>query len=64
MMRLIAILLEPFIPKITKRVIDQLLYDNDRLNREWKEKYAAMEQEKWYWYDRFMDTVYEPDKKD
>lgn len=64
MIKLIAILLEPFMPRITKKLIDVLLWDNDRLNQEWKKKYAEMEAEKWYWYDRFMDTVYEPDTKD
>ena len=62
-MKLLISLLKPYMSHIHVRIIDRLVSDNDRLNQMWKEKYLEMEREMWYWKDRFMDTVYEPDKK-
>lgn len=50
-------ILKPYIPQVTRKVIDQLLRDNDRLQQEWLTRYQAMEREMWYYRDRLEELV-------
>ena len=64
MLRLFFNLLKPYMSHVHVRIINQLIRDNETLNRRWREKYEAMEREMYYWKDKYMDEIiYEPDHK-
>lgn len=63
-MRLWVAFLKPYMSKVHVRIIERLMADNDRLNREWKEKYYELEREMWYWKDKYQDEVLTPGDKD
>lgn len=59
-MRLLMYFLKPYMPKIHVKIIERLIADNDRLNRQWQEKYWALEREMWYYKDKYIDSVSNP----
>jgi hypothetical protein len=57
MLKLIVKLLQPYIPRATSLILNQLLRDNDRLNQQWKQKYSELEREMWYYKDKYQDAM-------
>lgn len=56
-MKLLIALLKPYMSHVHVRIIERLMADNDRLDREWKEKYYTLQREMWYYRDKLEELV-------
>ena len=56
-MKLLIALLKPYLPAVHMKIINRLMADNDRLNREWQVKYADLERRMWDYRDRLEELL-------